>query len=242
LTDTGFVEELMNGEQLTVDSTINNYSLGVGDVIVDVDKNESNVFEEMQVNNSSLSELYDEVQVNNSEVFETANVVNNAGVFESEAVVNNVNTVEESFVSDSRVLSDEMIVNNAGVTEIGNFGSSESFENSASYENYENYERYEQMIVNNSEAAGVYEEVQNVVDNSSVYYEGDSDSSVNASEEMNFSEVAVYNSSPVTLNFNAYNEIKTEGGGSAADVDGILAAFGEKLAEAVALAAEGVHL
>jgi hypothetical protein len=42
----------------------------------------------------------------------------------------------------------------------------------------------------------------------------------------------------VTVNFNAFNEIHSP----STDVDSVMVQFGEKLAEAVALAAEGIHL
>lgn len=41
----------------------------------------------------------------------------------------------------------------------------------------------------------------------------------------------------VTVNFNAYNEIHSP----STDVDTVMTTFGEKLAEAVTLAAEGIH-
>ncbi|MDR0222616.1 MAG: hypothetical protein LBI38_03645 [Oscillospiraceae bacterium] len=43
--------------------------------------------------------------------------------------------------------------------------------------------------------------------------------------------------SGLTVNFNAYNKIS-----SSADIDAVMTAFGEKLAEAVASAAEGIHI
>lgn len=42
----------------------------------------------------------------------------------------------------------------------------------------------------------------------------------------------------ITVNFNAYNEIHSPG----TDVDSVMSAFGEKLAEAVSLAAERIHI
>jgi len=77
------------------------------------------------------------------------------------------------------------------------------------------------------------EETQSFIDNSQVFEKLNSfvDNTV-----VDYSK----QSGGVTVNFNAYNEIRSSGSDN--DVDSIITAFGEKLAQAVASASEGVHL
>jgi hypothetical protein len=84
-------------------------------------------------------------------------------------------------------------------------------------------------------------EQMNLVENSSVFNESEviDNSYVLNETSITNNPMIIDNSvkSPVTVNFNAYNEINTS---SVNDVDSIMSAFGNKLSEAVALATEGV--
>jgi hypothetical protein len=89
----------------------------------------------------------------------------------------------------------------------------------------------------------IFGEVQNIVNDSRVFEENHSVvNNISVFHDTGGSENIVNNmSAPVTLNFNAYNEIRGETG-AGTDVDSVMSAFCSKLAEAVTSAAEGVHL
>jgi hypothetical protein len=85
----------------------------------------------------------------------------------------------------------------------------------------------------------------NIVNDSSVLHDfGESFVSNHAGvfEESvtNISEVVHNNSSPVTVNFNAYNDVRVSDSRSGGDVDSVMAAFCDRLSEAVVLAADGL--
>ena len=83
--------------------------------------------------------------------------------------------------------------------------------------------------MNSSQSA--FNESHHFIDNSSEFI----NSVANYSAK---NESPTMNAGGVTVNLNAYNEIHSSGG----DVDSMMKNFGEKIAEAVALAAEGVRL
>ncbi|MCL1831722.1 MAG: hypothetical protein FWG45_02275 [Oscillospiraceae bacterium] len=216
MTDVGFIEELMNGnsEPLTVDSTVNHYSLGVGDVVVDVDKDSRSYVEETDVYEQT-SFLNESAAVSNESVFEESSVVNHASFVESKSdIVNEIVEVHE-IVNESHE-ANEVFESGGVVNEYNDV-----------IEQVQNVSYHDSVVndVREVNEGGVVNEVSEVC-------EGDSFAS----------HIVHHHSSPVTVNFTANNEVRMSEGGSGADVESVLSAFGERLAEAVALAAEGVHL
>jgi len=213
MSDVGFVEDLMNCEQFAVDSTVNNFSFAVPEIVVDLDRNESNSVDESVVNNSSVVEESRSVLDNSSVVEQSQTSVNNANVFEQVQNLANYTSVFEE---------------GASVVNASNFVESESvLESSSLVEEVANFADNDTNVLNND--TNVLNETQSLesfVQNSTVLHENNV-INVNAPPS----------APPVTVNFNAYNEF----GGGKTDVDSVMSAFCDRLSEAVAVAAEGVR-
>jgi hypothetical protein len=95
MTDLGFVEDLINGEQFALDSTVNNFSFVVPEVMVDLDRNESNSVDESVVNNSSVFEEVQSVSDSSSVVHE-CDILNTASVFSEETTVTSSDVLNET--------------------------------------------------------------------------------------------------------------------------------------------------
>jgi hypothetical protein len=153
----------------------------------------------------------------NSQAFEEMNVVENHEVIQNEVV--------------NEIVENHEVIQNEIINEI-----------------VENYEVIQNEVVN--EIVENYEVIQNeavneITENHQVINEIIEGSHSVSSNEVNINNYSKTKSSPVTVNFNAYNEFNSyseSGLGTGADVDSVMTAFSERLAEAVASATEGVHL
>jgi hypothetical protein len=186
----------------------------------------------------------------NNYCFNVGDIVVDVDKNSSEFYESNMNDINNSqrFFEEENVVNNEQFFNDASVVEVTNeCNENNCFNNSVleidhpaclSQETMHPLQGGELQVdnfqssvseINSIEDSRVFEEVHSVIDNSV------------ADNTQIFTDNSRVNNSaknPVTVNFNAYNEFHSV----AADTDSIMAVFGEKLAQAVSLAAEGLHL
>jgi len=216
--DSEYYEGLLNYEGFaSVDNAqlFNCYSFSAGDIVVDVDKN-LNEYSESSFVESSQSLFEENTAIDNSEIVNE--IVENNEVIQSEIVQSEiVNEIENNEVIQSEIIQNE-IVQNEIVNEIENNEVIQS-------------EIVQNEIVQNEIVNQIFENNE-VIQSEIVHVEN---SVVDAAVVNNYSSAGA---PPVTVNFNAFNEFNSSG----ADVDSVMTAFSERLAEAVSMAAEGLHL
>ena len=254
-------ESVVNNDYSDFEEVSNAASSVVNSESVAVDN--SHNFEE--VVNSVSSVVNSESVINNaySDFEEQYSVVNQSGGYDESFVHEEVNNLNEVGGDDLRRFEEVENVNSFvegdlvdDVNYLNHFSDVKSdeyesqvndlsqgcvnptdFDNRCFYESVSDLNNVNsadcESIVSHSE---VFEEsFFNNIDNSRDYF----DYSLNGDT---FNNVKVEDgrrgSPPVTVNFNAFNEFRTP----AVDTDSVLNAFGEKLAQAVSLAAEGLHL
>ncbi|MCL1880849.1 MAG: hypothetical protein FWF76_01570 [Oscillospiraceae bacterium] len=199
-----------------------NYSFGSPDVLIELNKDEHNLTDVFEIDNSS-NRVVDNVEnfvsnVNNSDVFARSDIlVQSPDVF--------YNHDENVLVSDFRAAHVSNIL--------------DIFDGSDSVINQSDFSENVNSVVNNSEFS---ETDELVVNNSVLVSESQELQALPAPIVNNTVGGSGVNSPPVTVNLNAYNEVRVgdSHSGSGADVDMLMSAFCERLSDAVTTAVEGV--
>ena len=164
----------------------------------------------------SAGDIVVDVDKNLNEYSESSFVESSQSLFEENTAIDNSEIVNE-IVENNEVIQSE-IVQSEIVNEIENNEVIQS-------------EIVQNEIVQNEIVNQIFENNE-VIQSEIVHVEN---SVVDAAVVNNYSSAGA---PPVTVNFNAFNEFNSSG----ADVDSVMTAFSERLAEAVSMAAEGLHL
>jgi hypothetical protein len=237
--DFEYIEGLLNYDTADNSLLMNNYSFCAGDIVMSIDNEQSTI------NNSSVSDNSHDV-INNEQLqlYEKSHFIEQSQLYNEQVHIQQMNDNDNSSVFDehnivdnSSVFDEYNAVDNSSVFDEHNaVDNSSVFDEHNTVDNSSVFEQSSSMIDNTQ----LFEEEIAVIDNSQMFEQSESliDSSYSFTDNSVVNTSAVLGGkTPVTVNFNAYNEFNS----SPADVDSVLTAFSDKLAQAVSHAAQGLH-